>query len=94
MSNYWVPSATFVSASTGTTAMVVASNQVEGLARIINIGGSVAFAAIVTAGATAGAANLVPLAPNVAFFIAFGATTNNVVVTGGTCMFQPGYAIK
>lgn len=94
MSRYFAPSGPFVSASTGVIAPVVASNQVEGLFRIFNAGGSLTFAAIVSAAGTAGEANWAPIAPLADFYIAFGAFQNRVIVTNSTCMINPGYALR
>lgn len=94
MSKYWTPSGAYVSASTGVNLVVSASGQIEGLIRVLNIGGSLTFAAICTANASAGEALFVPVAANADFFIAFGAPLKYVMVTNSTCMLQAGYAQK
>lgn len=96
--SYWTPSGTFVSVGVAASAtIVVASNQAGGVARAYNINsGSTSYIAIVSASATVGEGNFVPVPPigmNVAFF-AFSGTTAKIIVSNATCLVNPGYMLK
>lgn len=94
MSDIWTPSGPLVSASTSVNQIVFASNQAHGVARILNVGGSLAFVALATANATAADLELVAIAPNTALYIAFGSIENRVFVTNSTVNMNAGYALK
>jgi hypothetical protein len=95
MSEYWTPSSDYFSVSNSPPQLLVsASNQIEGLARIVNIGTTVGYVAMLTASATIDTANLAPIEAQGTLFVAFGFPATRIVATGATCLAQAGYALK
>lgn len=96
--NYWAPSGTVVSVQPAASAsFVVASNQIDGVARIFNIGGTnTAIVAIVSASATVDDAQYVPISPDGdgTLYIAFSGRNPKVLVSNSTCFINPGYMLK
>lgn len=101
MSDLWTPSGPAVSC-TATIAgqmLTFTSNSISqayGVARIVNTNTTVAFVAMVSAGATVGdAANASPVLGNTAFFVIFPIKTPILYVSGASSVFgQAGYALK
>lgn len=99
--SYWVASGNYVqvvsTATAGASAMVaIASNQLEGVCKVYNIGTRVAIAALVSANGSVGEANYVPIPPegdNVVFY-AFSGIGAKVLASNSTCLVNPGYMLK
>jgi hypothetical protein len=94
MSDYWVPSGTYVSVENTSAFPVVASNQATGLFRFYNIGESTAIVAVVSVSATGGEASYTPIAPNGILYVAFGQPIRKILVSNSTCFVNPGYMLK
>lgn len=98
MSNYWTPSgvAVSVTATVANQLVITASNQLESLVRFVNSGTTLAFCAMVSAGASVGdAVNAVPVLGPSVFWIASTARTPVAYVSGASAVFaQAGYALK
>lgn len=94
---YWVPSGSYVltGASTSVYKFSTAGNQIEGVARVLNVDATIAYVGLVTASATVGEATTkIPVSPNDPFFIAYSYPYVAVVVSNASAMINPGYALK
>lgn len=95
---YWTPSSTVTSVQPGTSATIAGpSNQIEGVARVLNFGGSsTAIVAIASVSASAGELNYTPISPTGedTLFIAYAGQNLKIVVSNSTCLYNTGYALK
>lgn len=91
---YWTPSGTYFSVSNTPTQITSVSGQIDGLARITNVGATAASVGFTTAGGTIGSTNLVNILSQTDLYIAFGVGALFIVATGATCLSAPGYALK
>lgn len=96
MSEYWTPSGPAVTADSSVNSYVAASNQIEGLARIINAGTTTGIVFVCSASASASdLVNGVILATLAEIYVAFGSDEKYVQATGADdIQIQPGYALK
>lgn len=98
MSNIWTPSgpAVNVTATFSGQQVIVASNQMVSLVRFVNANTTLAFVAMVSAGASAGdAVNASPVLGNTVFWVESTGRTPVAFVSGASTVFaQPGYGLK
>lgn len=98
MSNHWSPSAVTVSVSSSAVIVAVASNQISGVARIVNAGSSVAFCGFVTAAATAGESLFTPVDAGATFFMEYTSALPAFIATATATVsalyVQLGYMLK
>lgn len=99
MDREFSPSGPAINATTTISTLVVASNQLTGVARFINGGVAMAFVAVVNTTASSGdIANIAsPLPGGAVLYIALGQDFNKVYSSGGSAaavFCQPGYLGK
>lgn len=97
MNDYWAPSGANVelTASTSVYLFVSASNQKEGVARIVNTGTVHGHISFVTASATIGEATQRTVMPaSTVFFVAFSFPYIAAVISNASANIQAGYALK
>lgn len=97
MSDYWTPSGDSFLTSATAKLVTSVSGQVEGVARIVNVGATTGFILFATASATIGVSGLTPIEilGNATLYIAFSEQAEYIFATGAEEIYaQPGYALK
>lgn len=98
MSRYWTPSgiAVSVTATVANQQIITASNQLESLVLFANGGTTLAYCAMVSAGATVGdAAKATPVPGGNMFWVAANSATPFAYVSGASAVVaQAGYGLK